>query len=253
MTNQRPKTAGRESAALTAVADALDLLLESRCPRPSRLWQLAAGADGGPDELLHILRCGRCRSRTTQVAAAVGDPPAAWAALAVAAVQNRVARQRLGEPGTSRIGGRAEQRLTFDADPHLEAVCAPDPAGVHWLDLEHRLLPPGFLLALRVEAAGAGPAWIRYAMLRAGSSPAAARVRIEEAFAVRGERQLRVEGVDREDIPSLPAVVVRESFEAAGRDDPAALPHWLRWAGEALALSGLPAQLREELEVIARG
>jgi hypothetical protein len=250
MTNQRPKKAVRESAALTAVADALDLLLESRCPRPSRLWQMATGADSGPDELRHILTCGRCRTRAAQVAAASGDPPAAWAALAVAAVKTRVARQRLGEPGALATGGK--QVLTFDADPHLETVCAPEPAGVRWLSLEHRLFPPGLLLALVIEVSGGAKPWVRYAMLRPGVPHAAARVQVEAAFACRGERQMRVEGVDLEDVPSLPGAVVRESFEAAQRDDPAAVPHWQAWARDALALSGLPGRLRDELEVIAR-
>jgi hypothetical protein len=246
MIHPRPKTVGRESATLTAVADALDRLLESRCPRPSRLWQLAAGADSSPDELRHILTCGACRGRASQVAEAAGDPPAAWAALPAAAVRTRVARQQL-----SPLAG--ELRLDFEADPHLEASCGPDPVGVHWLGLRHRLLPPGLPFVVVLEAPGGERPWVRHAMLRVGAGHAAARVQIGEAFAAGGERQVRVEGIDLEDIPFLTAAVLRESVEAARRDDPAAVPHWQTWAREALTLTGLPARLREGLEGIARG
>jgi hypothetical protein len=242
MTTNRPNAAGRESAALTAVADALDRLLESRCPRPSRLWQLAAGASSPPEEWRHLLTCGACRGRAAQVASAAGEPPA-WAALAAAAVKTRIARQRLLP--------LAEQRLTFDADPHLEAVCGPDPKGVRWLGLKHRLLPPGLPLVVAIEAPGTR-SWVRHAMLRPGVTHAAGRVQVEEAFAGGGERQLRVEGVDLEDVPALPAAALRESVEAARRDDPTAVPHWQVWAHEVLGLSGLPARLREALEVISR-
>jgi hypothetical protein len=242
MTN-RPNAAGRESAALTAVADALDRLLESRCLRPSRLWQLAAGAISPADEWRHLLTCGTCRGRAAQVAATAGEPPAAWAALTAAAVKTRVARQRLLP--------LAEQRLPFDADPNLEAVCGPDQTGARWLGLKHRLLPPGLPLVLVIETPG-GRSWTRHAMLRPGVTHAAARVQVEEAFAGGGERHLRVEGVDLEDVPALPAAMLRESVEVARRDDPTAVPHWETWAREMLGLSGLPARLREALEVISR-
>jgi hypothetical protein len=236
----------RQSEALTAIADALDRLLESRCPRPSRLWQLAAGAECAPDERRHLVTCAPCRARVGQVAAAAGDAPATWSALAecaaVAAVKTRVARQRLSP--------LADQPLTFEADPHLEVAWCRDRAGLRWLDVKHRVLPPGLLLVFVLDTTGSPRSWVRHAMLRDGPPQAAARVRVEDAGG--GERQLRVEGVDLEDIPSLPAAALRESFEAARRDDPDAVPHWRTWAREALRATGLPGRLRDVLGVIFR-
>jgi hypothetical protein len=245
MSKHRHDTQGRQSEALTAIADALDRLLESRCPRPSRLWQLAAGAECSPDEWRHLVTCAPCRARVEQVAAAAGDAPASWSALAecaaVAAVKTRVARQRLSP--------LAEQQLTFEADPHLEVSWCRDRAGQRWLDLKHRVLPPGLLVVFVLDKTGSLKPWVRHAVLRDGPPHAAARVRVEDAG---GERQLHIEGVDLEDIPSLPPAVLRESFEAARRDDLAAVPHWRTWAREAVRTPGLPARLRDLLGVIVR-
>jgi hypothetical protein len=77
------------------------------------------------------------------------------------------------------------------------------------------------------------------------------RARLEEECAG-GEPQLRVAGVDLEDVPSLSAAVPRASFEAARRDDPTAVPHWPRWSREAVGQAGLLARLRDVLGAIAR-
>ncbi len=235
----------RQSEALTAIADALDCLLESRCPRPSRLWQLAAGAECAPDERRHLVTCAPCRARVGQVAAATPDAPASWSALAecaaVAAVKTRVARQRLSP--------LADQPLTFEADPHLEVAWCRDRAGQRWLDVKHRVLPPGLLLVFVLDTTGSPRPWVRHAMLRDGFPQAAARVRVEDAG---GERQLRIEGVDLEDVPSLPATALRESFEAARRDDADAVPHWRTWAREVLRAPGLPGRLRDVLGMVLR-
>jgi hypothetical protein len=239
----------RDAAAFAAVADALDRLRQPRCLRPSRFWQLAAGEECKPDELRHLLGCGRCRTYTGQVAAALegGPEPPSWASLnarvRVAAVRCRVAQQGLSKAGP--------QRLTFSNDAHLCAVCTTDPTGGRRLDVEHRLLPPGVPLVLLLDSRGSAEPWRRFVLLREGSHGAEACVRVETT---EDGMVLRVGRLDLEDLAGLaePAPL-RASYEAAARDDPAALPHWQVWAREAFTQTGLSAAIGSLLEEIARG
>jgi hypothetical protein len=239
----------RDAAAVAAIADVLDRLGRPGCLRPARFWQLASGVDCPPDELRHLLGCGRCRGYTARVASALeGSPePPGWASLNarahVAAVRTRLAHQPLLAQGS--------QRLTFADDPHLSAVCAADPAGVRWLELEHRLLPPGLPLVVLLDRADTGPTWRRFVLLREGPRNAAVRVRLGASIP---GRRLRVGRTDLEDITALHVPEdLRDSFAAAAQDEPAAIPYWRAWAREALAQTGLTAGVGSLLETIARG
>jgi hypothetical protein len=275
----------REAAAVAAVADALDRLRRRGCLGPARFWHLAAGTECAPDELRHLLICGHCRSYTVRVAAAVegGPEPAAWASLTArvrsAALACRTALELLPKEG--------DQGLSFRDDPHLVAACSTDRGGARWIDVAHPLLAPGVPLvlvldqawecdgwpgegtitrpgvqtvALRRRAAprslgtpqGQAPTpWKRVVMLREGPRGAAARVRVDAAFA--GGQFLQVRRFDLEDVAALAqAEDLRTSFQNAVKDDPPGLPHWQSWAREALALSGIAAGVGSLLEEVAR-
>jgi hypothetical protein len=250
MSEHRPDTdLRRDAAAVAAIAEVLDRLGRPGCLPPARFWQLASGVECPADELRHLLGCGRCRGYTARVAAALeGSPePPGWASLnaraRVAAVRTRLARQPLLAQG--------RQRLTFADDPHLSAVCGLDPAGVRWLELEHRLLPPGIPFLVLLDGGGAGLGWRRLVLLREGQHNASVRVRLGASLP---GRRLRVGRTDLEDVTALPDPEdLRDSFTAAAQDDPAALPHWRAWAREALTQTGLTAGVGCLLEDIARG
>jgi hypothetical protein len=250
MSEHRPDTDLRRDAALVAAIDGMfDRLVRPGCLRPARFWQLASGADCPLEEMRHLLCCGRCRGYTARVAVAVegGPEPPGWASLTararLAAVRTRRAHQPLVKEGS--------QRLTFAEDPHMSAVCAPDSSGVRWLDLEHRLLPPGLPFIVLLAGANPGTTWRRLVLQREGPRNAAVRVRLAASLA---GRNLSVVRTDLDDVAALPgALELRDSFEAAAVDDPAALPYWRAWAREALAQPELTAEVGSLLEEIARG
>jgi hypothetical protein len=242
-------TVRRESAAAAVVADLLDRLQRPGCLGPARFWQLAAGAVGEPEEVRHLLACRRCRGYTARVASAVegGPEPPAWASLTARARVAALSCRACLEP----FPPRPRQRLTFREDPHLSAFCTRFTAAGHWLDVGHRLLPPGVPLAFVFDSPNGQRSWRRWVMLREGPHGAAATVCIDAAPA---GGFLRVERVDLDNLAALadPAEL-GASVRAAARDDPQALPCWRVWAAEGLAQPGLSAAVGSLLEEIARG
>jgi hypothetical protein len=239
----------RDATIVAAVGDALERMRQPRCLRSARFWQLAAGAQYSCQELCHLLRCGRCRAYTDRIAAALeGSPePAAWAALCararVAAIAWRVAQQPLAVAG--------DQRLTFGHDVHLSADCTKDAAGGCWLEIQHRLLPSGMPFVFSVGSSSAAVEWRRFVVLRDGSSSTAARLLVPDCYV---GQVLRVGKADLEDLATLSEpTALAASFEAAVREDPAAVPHWQEWAREASCQTGLVASVGSLLERIAHG
>jgi hypothetical protein len=133
----------------------------------------------------------------------------------------------------------------------MSAACAPDASGARWLDLEHRILPPGLPFVVVLGGADPGSTWRRFVLLREGPRNAAVRIRL--GTAPEGLR-LCVVRTDLDDVATFPGISqLRDSFEAATLDDPAAVPHWRAWAREALTQPGLTAEVGSLLEEIARG
>jgi hypothetical protein len=129
-------------------------------------------------------------------------------------------------------GPSSELRLSFDGDPHLEAVLFRE-QGEHWLRLEHRRLPAGTLVQVCVSEPGA-PGWLRYLVLRADAKLAVARIRIESALPDDGrDRQLAVRILSAAVLSASDSPLLRQSFIEACHDDAAARPAWESWARRA--------------------
>jgi hypothetical protein len=242
------------------------------CLAPARFWQAQAGAASWTAaELQHLVGCRRCRDHLALVERAVTRTEALQAATAVglaAAVAVHRARRavvRLGAGPAFAAYATADTpvRLDFAEDADLAATLYRDRHGVHWLHLEHALLPPGTLLQVVLETpGGAGPTWARYVVLRPGLDHAVAETCVEEALpAGSAEQQLRVRVIaSAAALPPEDAPALYQSFVRARSDDPAAVapdentptPAWRFWAERTLTDESVSGEIRFILQEILR-
>jgi hypothetical protein len=209
------------------------------CPRPARFWNVALELDEWTaDERQHVESCAHCRAAAEQVLAAARNPAvtvqvaAAVLVAGMVLVARRLLRRLPAKQYTDTTGPSPELRLSFDGDPHLEAVLFRE-QGEHWLRLEHRQLPAGTMVQVSVSEPGA-PGWSRYLVLRADAKHVVARIRIESALPDDGrDRQLAVRILSAAALSASDGMLLQQSFAAVSHDDPAARPAWESWARRA--------------------
>jgi hypothetical protein len=221
-------------------ADAGRAWQQLACPRPARFWNVALELDEWTaEERQHVESCAHCRAAAQQVlAAARNSAPAVQVAAAVFVAGMVLVAKRLlrrlpaVKQYTDTTGPSPELRLSFDGDPHLEAVLFRE-QGEHWLRLEHRRLPAGTLVQVSVSEPGA-PGWSRYLVLHADAKLAVARIRIEAALPDDDrDRQLAVHILSAAALSASAGPLLRQSFIEASHDDAAARPAWESWARRA--------------------
>ncbi len=233
------------------------------CLMPDRLWKAAAGLEvWTAAEAGHLRSCPQCRRRLIGLAQALHQPSgdaATLVATLLLAVVTRLARERVGRLAPAGVHFRTGpgrdlpmQRFTFDGGEGLAATLYLNSDGKHWLDVSHAALPAPSLVRVRLSEPGSSTsAWARFAVLRQSLSVPFARLLVDEGLS---EQPLAL-AIDL--VPSTAALTagdaagLRDSFAAAWRDDPAAVPAWKAWAVEELAQPDVPAGLRPVLEEIA--
>jgi hypothetical protein len=241
-----PTRNNRDSIEMDA---ALAVLLASECIPPARLWEVRLG--GGqwqPIEREHLDHCDRCRARADLVPALptplpekirlfLADKPLRRFAAADAAAQEAVTL-------------RPEERLHFPDNADIVGSFYHDDSGRHWLDLTHLGHAAGTLLLVRLGPAD--PSLQRFVMLRPSYPLALGRLGLNGILSDEGQTPEVGVVTSAAELTADLAAALKQSFEAAVRDDPAALGFWQSWAARELAGAGVPEEVVVVLKEIAR-
>lgn len=221
---------------------------QRECPPPARMWEVGFGqASFTGDERIHVRDCRECQivlaSIERAVAArrsAVEELATARATVAMILVRHVVARELLfRQRCTDRFASQDEspQIIAFDGDSDFVGSLEQTDRGPR-LRLEHRTLPPETLLRVQLAdpeapAQTSPTVWV---MLRDGYPHSEAVLLLDNELPGDGApRKLEIETVGwAKAVPETAAQVLREGFARAGRDDPAAVAAWQRWASHAL-------------------
>lgn len=228
-----------------------------QCLAPSRFWKVALGRDvWSAPEAGHLEACERCRQLRDEVTAAVeqkkqADRRVAAALLLIAGLVKNRSRTPLRLPRATMAFDTGPDQVDFVSfdfeDQNLKAVIECKSSDRSLLHVEDRRHRPGDLLLAAVKTADGRAVWSRFLVLRARRHPEAT-ARLDPA-ALRGEGcHLYLDAVAAP--PPGSADLLRESFEAAQADDPAALKYWKGWANATLEAGAGDAALREVLESI---
>lgn len=234
---------------LLLAAEMLRHLRSSSCLPPARFWKAARGAALTESERRHLASCERCRAHQAGVAATLLAPVAL-----VLVCAELLRRLRPAFRGNDEADSAPCEEYHFE-DGRLSGTLSLDQDSKHCLELTHTGLPPGTLLRVRMEDPdGTGLAWCRFGVLRQGLPHPIVKMVVEDALlAEQGPQRLAVET-----LPSAAALVpgdealLEDSFAAARREDPLAVPAWRQMARQ--ALDGFVAvELRGLMREIAQG
>jgi hypothetical protein len=141
---------------------------------------------------------------------------------------------------------RLRQTLTFDDEKASGSFYME--GDKRWLHIEHAVWPAGTLVLLEVPNAQDRIAWRRFAVLRKGWRVAVAE--LEASSAPIDNRYLKIGQIPAERLPEQAEEALKNSFEAAAIEDPAALPAWQQWASSALTQPLQPAILRVVQQIV---
>jgi hypothetical protein len=192
----------------------------------------------------HLATCEHCRSLRGRLLS-LDRQDAAQALLVYLVARQAVSQFPKAAHFATTVRELPLRRLDFEDDLELHGALLLS-EDRHWLDIIHDRLPAGTLLRAKMEG-GAAPTWERFAVLRPGLGKPIARLCLEETLGSE-ERRLSVAVVKSPaEFGPEDADLLRESVEAARREEPRALPVWRQWAASALSAPDLPEEVRAVL------